>query len=51
MKAVIEDKAATEGEKEVAQRALQRLTPEVIENKYLMRIEHQIDKIERQKRS
>lgn len=49
LKAIIEDKAATEGEKEVAQRALQRLTPEVIENKYLMRIEHQIDKIERQK--
>lgn len=50
LKALIEDKAATEGEKEVAQRALQRLTPEVIENKYLMRIEHQIDKIERQKK-
>jgi len=50
LKAVIEDNAATEGEKEVAQRALQRLTPEVIENKYLMRIEHQIDKIERQKK-
>ena len=50
LKAVIEDKAATDGEKEVAQRALQRLTPEVIENKYLMRIEHQIDKIERQKK-
>lgn len=50
LKAVIEDKAATEGEKEVAQRTLQRLTPEVIENKYLMRIEHQIDKIERQKK-
>lgn len=50
LKAVIEDKAATEGEKEVAQRALQRLTPEVIENKYLMRIEHQIDKIERQRK-
>ena len=50
LKAVIEDKAATEGEKEVAQRALQRLTPEVIENKYLMRIERQIDKIERQKK-
>ncbi len=49
LKAIIEDRAATEGEKEVAQRALQRLTPEVIENKYLMRIEHQIDKIERQK--
>lgn len=50
LKAVIEDRAATEGEKEVAQRALQRLTPEVIENRYLMRIEHQIDKIERQKK-
>ena len=50
LKAVINDRAATEGEKERAQRALQRLTPEVIENKYLMRIEREIDKIERQKK-
>ena len=50
LKAVINDSAATDGEKERAKRALQRLTPEVIENKYLMRIEHEIDKIERQKK-
>lgn len=50
LKAVIDDSAATEGEKERAQRQLQRLTPEVIENKYLMRIEREIDKIERQKK-
>ncbi len=50
LKAVINDSASTEGEKERAQRALQRLTPEVIENKYLMRIEREIDKIERQKK-
>ena len=50
LKAVINDSAATEGEKERAKRALQRLTPEVIENKYLMRIEREIDKIERQKK-
>ena len=50
LKAVIDDNAATEGEKERAKRQLQRLTPEVIENKYLMRIEREIDKIERQKK-
>lgn len=50
LKAVIEDEAATEGEKERAKRQLQRLTPELIENKYLQRIERNIAKIERQKK-
>ena len=50
LEALINDSAATEGEKERAQRALQRLTPEVIENKYLQRIDRQIEKIERQKK-
>lgn len=31
LKAIIDDSAATEGEKEQAKKALQRLTPEVIE--------------------
>lgn len=50
LKAVIEDQAATEGEKESAQRQLQRLTPEIIETKYLQKIEHEIDKIEWQRK-
>ena len=50
LRAVIEDQAATDGEKESAQRQLQRLTPEIIETKYLQKIEHEIDKIEWQKK-
>ena len=50
LEVLINDTAATEGEKERAQRVLQRLTPEVIENKYLQRIDRQIEKIERQKK-
>lgn len=50
LKAIIDDRAATEGEKEQAKKALQRLTPEVIENNYLMRIERKLEKVERQKK-
>lgn len=50
LQAVIDDKAATEGEKEAAQKKLMLLTPEVIENNYLMRIERKLEKIERQKK-
>lgn len=50
LKAIIDDSAATEGEKEQAKKALQRLTPEVIENNYLMRIERKLEKVERQKK-
>ena len=50
LQAVIEDKAATEGEKKNAQSQLMRLTPAVIESKYLQRIDRQIEKIERQKK-
>ena len=46
LKAIIDDSAATEGEKEQAKKALQRLTPEVIENNYLMRIERKLEKVE-----
>ena len=50
LQAVIDDSASTEGEKEAARRKLMLLTPEVIENNYLMRIERQLEKIERQKK-
>lgn len=50
LQAVIDDKASTEGEKENAKRKLMLLTPEVIENNYLMRIERKLEKIERQKK-
>lgn len=47
---VVEDSASTEGEKENARKQLMRLTPAVVETKYLQRIERQIEKIERQKK-
>ena len=50
LQAVIDDNAATEGEKRNAKRQLLRLTPEVIENKYLQHINRKIDKIERQRK-
>ena len=51
LQAVIDDKAATEGEKEAAKNQLMKLTPEVIENHYLQRIERRIAKIEHQKKN
>ena len=50
LQAVIDDDAASEGEKDNARKKLMLLTPEIIENNYLMRIERQLDKIERQKK-
>ena len=50
LQAVIDDAAATDGEKSNAEKQLMRLTPAVIETKYLQRIERQIAKIERQKK-
>lgn len=47
---VINDRAASEGEKLNANRQLVRLMPELIEGKYLMKIERKIDKIEKQRR-
>lgn len=47
---VINDHSATEGEKVNANKQLMRLMPELIEEKYLMRIDKKIDKIEKQKR-
>lgn len=50
LQAVINDSAATDGEKSNASRQLLRLTPELIESKYLQRINKKIDKIERQRK-
>lgn len=47
---VINDRAATQGEKDNANKQLIRLMPELIEGKYLMRIEKKIDKIEKQRK-
>ena len=50
LQAVIDDSAATDGEKSNASRQLLRLTPELIESKYLQRINKKIDRIERQRK-
>ena len=47
---LVRDGAATDGEKDAANRQLMRLMPELIEGKYLMRIEKKIDKMEAQRR-
>ena len=48
--ALVNDKAATEGEKVAANRHLVRLMAEVIEDSYLMRIEQKIEKMEEHRR-
>ena len=48
--ALINDQAATEGEKVAANRQLMRLMAEVIEGSYLMRIEQKIEKMEQRRR-
>ena len=47
---VIEDAAATAGEKESAMTALQRLTPEVVEGKYLAKLNKRIDRMEQRRK-
>ncbi|MBF1630700.1 MAG: TraG family conjugative transposon ATPase, partial [Prevotella sp.] len=47
---IVNDKAATDGEKQNANRQLIRLMPELIEGKYLMHIEKKIDKMEKKRR-
>ena len=47
---VIDDSAATAGEKASALTALQRLTPEVVEGKYLARINKRIDRMEQRRK-
>lgn len=49
--AVINDSAATDGEKLAAKNLLQRLTPEVIEGKFLQKIEREIMRREQQRMS
>lgn len=47
---VVNDKAASDGEKQNANKQLIRLMPELIEGKYLMRIEKKIDRMEKKRR-
>ena len=47
---LVTNHAASEGEKEAAGNLLMRLMPELIEGKFLMRIEKKIDKMETQRR-
>ena len=47
---IVNDKAASDGEKQNANKQLIRLMPELIEGKYLMRIEKKIDRIEKKRR-
>lgn len=51
LEAKLNDTASTEGEKEAAKNQLQRLTPEVIEGKFLDKIEREITKREQQRKS
>ena len=50
LEAFLEDQTITDGERARARNVLMRLTPELVESKYLMRIEHQIKKMENQRR-
>ena len=47
---IVNDKAASDGEKQNANRQLIRLMPELIEVKYMMRIEKKIDRMEKKRR-
>ena len=51
LEAKMNDSASTDGEKEAAKNQLQRLTPEVIEGKFLDKIEREITKREQQRKS
>lgn len=51
LQAKIEDSASTDGEKTAARNQLQRLTPEVVEGKFLEKITREIDKREQQRKS
>ena len=50
LEALVDDEGAAEGEKIQAEKALMRLTPEVVETKYLTVIENKIAKIEHQRK-
>lgn len=51
LQAVVDDAASTEGEKNAARNQLQRLTPEIVEGKFLEKIEREITKREQQRKS
>ena len=51
LQAVVDDVASTEGEKNAARNQLQRLTPEIVEGKFLEKIEREITKREQQRKS
>lgn len=50
MYAVMRDSAATEGEKEAANKQIMRMTPKIMEGNYLIKIDKQIDEMENAKR-
>lgn len=51
LEAVLDDAASTDGEKAAARNQLQRLTPEVVEGKFLEKIEREIVRREQQRKS
>ena len=51
LQAVVDDAASTEGEKNAARNQLQRLTPEIVEGKFLEKIEREITKREQQRKN
>ena len=51
MYAVMRDSAATEGEKEAANKQIMRMTPKIMEGNYLIKIDKQIDEMEKTKRN
>ena len=51
LQAVIDDSAATDGEKAAASNQLQRLTPEVVEGKFLEKINREIERMEQKRKS
>ena len=48
---LVNDKSATDGEKSNAGKALMKLMPELVENKYLIRIDKKIDKMETRRKN
>lgn len=47
---LVNDEAATDGEKEAANTALMRLMPHLVKDRYLVKVEEDIDKIEKQRK-
>ena len=51
LQAVVDDAASTEGEKAAARNQLQRLTPEIVEGKFMEKIDREITRREQQRKS